>query len=356
MNIILDHFRNKKVLITGHTGFKGSWLTFLLSEIGSEVTGFGLKPKTNPNLYELLELDEKCHSIIGDINVEEEIKSAIEIAQPDFIFHLAAQPLVRYGYQYPLETFETNIIGTAKLLEACKLLSKKCVVICITTDKVYCNNEWEFPYRENDRLGGFDPYSASKAAAELVIDSCRKSYFTNTDIFIGSARAGNVIGGGDWSDDRLIPDIVKAAQFNRDVILRNPRAVRPWQHVLDPIFGYLLMAKTIDEKGSTYCQAYNFGPRSDEALTVFDVCVAIMSELSKAKVVIDDQKIERLHEAGLLTLDISRSMKQLGWRPIWNSEIALRRTAIWYKKFLQSDSAISLVRNDINLFFGNESI
>ncbi|NDE75375.1 MAG: NAD-dependent epimerase/dehydratase family protein, partial [Proteobacteria bacterium] len=186
---------------------------------------------------------------------------------------------------------------------------------CITTDKVYHNNEWLYPYRETDTLGGYDPYSSSKAAAELVIDSYRKSFFTNTNIFIASARAGNVIGGGDWSEDRLIPDIVRAAQKNEDVTLRNPTAVRPWQHVLDPIFGYLLLAKTIDEKGSAYCQAYNFGPRTDEAKTVFEVCAIIMAQLSSGKVIIENQKIAHPHEAGLLTLDISKSLKELGWSP-----------------------------------------
>jgi CDP-glucose 4,6-dehydratase len=353
---ILQHFRGKTVLITGHTGFKGSWMTYLLSSNDVNVVGYSLPPNSTPNLYNELDLDSHCESNIADVNDLIQITEVVRKSQPDFIFHMAAQPLVRYSYRNPIETFSTNVMGTANVLEACKVLEKKCCVVCITTDKVYHNNEWLYPYRETDPLGGYDPYSSSKAAAELVIDSYRKSFFTNTNIFIASARAGNVIGGGDWSEDRLIPDVVRAAQKNENVVLRNPYAVRPWQHVLDPIFGYLLLAKTIDEKGSSYCEAFNFGPRTEEAKTVFEVCQAIMGQLSAGKVVIEDQNTQRPHEAGLLTLDISKSMKQLGWSPIWNSDKALNRTANWYKNFLQSESALSLVKNDINLFISNESI
>jgi CDP-glucose 4,6-dehydratase len=353
---ILQHFCGKTVLITGHTGFKGSWMTYLLSSNDVYVVGYSLPPNSIPNLYNELGLDLHCESNIADVNDLRRITEVVKKSQPDFIFHMAAQPLVRYSYRNPIETFSTNIMGTANVLEACKVLEKKCCVVCITTDKVYHNNEWLYPYRETDSLGGYDPYSSSKAAAELVIDSYRKSFFANSNIFVASARAGNVIGGGDWSEDRLIPDIVRAAQKNENVTLRNPNAVRPWQHVLDPIFGYLLLAKVIDEKGSEYCEAYNFGPRTDEAKTVFEVCETIMAQLSAGKVIIEDQKIPKPHEAGLLTLDISKSMKQLGWSPIWNSDIALKRTASWYQNFLQTDSAISLMKNDINLFISNESI
>lgn len=353
---ILHHFRGKTVLITGHTGFKGSWMTYLLSSNDINVVGYSLAPNSNPNLYNELDLDSYCDSHIADVNDLSQITEVVRKSQPDFIFHMAAQPLVRYSYKNPIETFSTNVMGTANVLEACKVLEKKCCVVCITTDKVYLNNEWLYPYRETDALGGYDPYSSSKAAAELVIESYRKSFFTNTNIFVASARAGNVIGGGDWSEDRLIPDIVRAAQKNEDVTLRNPNAVRPWQHVLDPIFGYLLLAKTIDEKGSPYCEAYNFGPRTDEAKTVFEVCEAIMAQLSVGKVVIDDHKTQKPHEAGLLALDISKSMKQLDWSPIWNSNEALIRTASWYKNFLQSGSAISLMMADINLFISDDSI
>jgi CDP-glucose 4,6-dehydratase len=353
---ILHHFRGKTVLITGHTGFKGSWMTYLLSSSEVNVVGYSLPPNSNPNLYTELDLDSHCESNIADVNDLRQITEVINNSQPDFIFHMAAQPLVRYSYKNPIETFYTNVMGTATVLEACKILEKKCCVVCITTDKVYHNNEWLYPYRETDSLGGYDPYSSSKAAAELVIDSYRKSFFTNTNIFVASARAGNVIGGGDWSEDRLIPDIVRAAQKKEDVTLRNPNAVRPWQHVLDPIFGYLLLAKTIDEKGSAYCQAYNFGPRTDEAKTVFEVCETIMAQLSagKGKLIIEDQKISNPHEAGLLTLDISKSLKQLGWRPIWNSDKALERTASWYNLREFGTPVLELINSDIETFKNNQ--
>lgn len=353
---ILHHFLGKTVLITGHTGFKGSWMTYLLSSNDVNVVGYSLKPNSTQNLYNELDLDSYCDSNIADVNDLNKITAIVERTQPDFIFHMAAQPLVRYSYKNPIETFSTNVMGTANVLEACKVLKKRCCVVCITTDKVYHNNEWLYPYRETDTLGGYDPYSSSKAAAELVIDSYRKSFFTNTNIYLASARAGNVIGGGDWSEDRLIPDIVRAAQSKEDVVLRNPNAVRPWQHVLDPLLGYLQLAKMMDVKGSEFCEAYNFGPRTDEAKTVLEVSETVLSQLSTQKVVIEDNNALRAHEAGLLTLDISKSINQLGWTPKWNSDKALKRTALWYQGFLNAKSAKSLVDNDINLFISNESI
>ncbi len=353
---VLDHFHGKTLLITGHTGFKGSWMTYLLSSNSVNVVGYSLEPNSKPNLYTILGLDSNCDSNIADLNDLNKITAVIERTQPDYIFHMAAQPLVRYSYKNPIETFSTNIIGTANVLEACKVLKKKCCVVCITTDKVYHNNEWLYPYRETDPLGGYDPYSSSKAAAELVIDSYRKSFFTNTNIYVASARAGNVIGGGDWSEDRLIPDIVRAAHNKEDVVLRNPNAVRPWQHVLDPLFGYLQLAKMMDEKGSEFCEAFNFGPRNDESKTVIEVCETVLSQLSDSKVVIEENNSQRPHEAGLLTLDISKSLNQLGWSPTWNSDKALKRTAAWYRGFLNAENAKSLIDNDINLFISNESI
>jgi CDP-glucose 4,6-dehydratase len=276
---------------------------------------------------------------------------------PDILIHMAAQPLVRLSYDEPVLTYATNVMGTVNVLEAARNCKNLKAILSVTTDKCYENKEWAWGYRENEPMGGHDPYSSSKGCAELVTAAYRNSFFnTERSAAIASARAGNVIGGGDWSEDRLIPDVVRAAQKNEDVVLRNPYAVRPWQHVLDPIFGYLLLAKTIDEKGSSYCEAFNFGPRTDEAKTVFEVCRTIMEQLSSGKVVIENQNTQRPHEAGLLTLDISKSMKQLGWSPIWNSDKALNRTASWYKNFLQSESVLSLMKNDINLFISNESI
>jgi CDP-glucose 4,6-dehydratase len=349
---ILNHFKGKNVLVTGHTGFKGSWLAFLLDHVGAKVTGLALAPKTNPSLFELLDINGKCNSIIADINSAEDVKQAIDQAQPDYIFHMAAQPLVRYSYKQPLETFATNVMGTANVLEACKILNKKCVVICITTDKVYHNYEWEFPYRENDRLGGYDPYSASKAAAELVIDSYRNSFFKNSNISIASVRAGNVIGGGDWSEDRLFPDLVNSINTNLPIELRNPSAVRPWQHVLDPLFGYLTLAVKIEQNAHKYNEAWNFGPYNHDSKTVLEVCQQAIVVFKNGSLQINQDK--QPHEAGQLRLDISKSMTYLNWHPNWSTEKAIERTANWYKAFLKGESAVNLVQKDINDFLEHE--
>lgn len=349
---ILNHFKGKNVLVTGHTGFKGSWLAFLLDHVGAKVTGLALAPKTNPSLFELLDINGKCNSIIADINSAEDVKQAIDQAQPDYIFHMAAQPLVRYSYKQPLETFATNVMGTANVLEACKILNKKCVVICITTDKVYHNFEWEFPYRENDRLGGYDPYSASKAAAELVIDSYRNSFFKNSNISIASVRAGNVIGGGDWSEDRLFPDLVNSINTNLPIELRNPSAVRPWQHVLDPLFGYLTLAVNIEQNAHKYNEAWNFGPYNHDSKTVLEVCQQAIVVFKNGSLQINQDK--QPHEAGQLRLDISKSMTYLNWHPNWSTEKAIERTANWYKAFLKGESAVNLVQKDINDFLEHE--
>mgnify|MGYP000385904314 FL=1 len=349
---ILNHFKGKNVLVTGHSGFKGSWFAFLLDHVGAKVTGLALAPKTNPSLFELLDINGKCNSIIADINSAEDVKQAIDQAQPDYIFHMAAQPLVRYSYKQPLETFATNVMGTANVLEACKILNKKCVVICITTDKVYHNFEWEFPYRENDRLGGYDPYSASKAAAELVIDSYRNSFFKNSNISIASVRAGNVIGGGDWSEDRLFPDLVNSINTNLPIELRNPSAVRPWQHVLDPLFGYLTLAVKIEQNAHKYNEAWNFGPYNHDSKTVLEVCQQAIVVFKNGSLQINQDK--QPHEAGQLRLDISKSMTYLNWHPNWSTEKAIEKTANWYKAFLKGESAINLVQNDINEFFEHE--
>ena len=352
MRNILNQFKGKNVLITGHTGFKGSWLSFLLKHVGANVTGLALAPRTNPTLYELLEINGECNSIIADINNEENVKQAIDEAQPDFIFHMAAQPLVRYSYKQPLETFATNVMGTANVLEACKVLNKKCVVICITTDKVYHNFEWEFPYRENDRLGGYDPYSASKAAAELVIDSYRNSFFKNSHISIASVRAGNVIGGGDWSEDRLFPDLVNSIINNLPIELRNPSAVRPWQHVLDPLFGYLTLAVNIEQSTHNYNEAWNFGPYNHDSKTVLEVCEQAIAVFQNGSIQISQD--QEPYEAGQLRLDISKSMKYLNWQPNWSTEKAIERTANWYKAFFKGESALNLVQKDINEFLEYE--
>ena len=272
----LKAFSGKRVFITGHTGFKGSWLSYWMQSLGAIVKGFSLPPITEPNLFSLLELPRYMESVYGNISNFSVLLNEINHFKPDFIFHLAAQPLVRKSYRDPLDTFQTNVVGTANILQALHELDTPCICICITTDKVYKNNEWVYPYRENDRLGGYDPYSASKACSELVISSFSNSFF-NTNTYrqhnkaLASARAGNVIGGGDWSEDRLLPDIIKSLSEKKDIIIRNPSAVRPWQHVMEPLLGYMQLALSLQKDVNRYTGGWNFGPHTEDNFSVIDL-------------------------------------------------------------------------------------
>lgn len=333
-------YRNKKVFITGHTGFKGAWLLRILSSLGAEIKGYALAPDTEPNLYTVLGGNDLCDSVIGDLRNRQKLKDAIASFEPDFVFHLAAQPLVRLSYQIPSETFEINAIGTANLLDAVKLLNKPCNCILITTDKVYHNNEWDYPYRENDRLGGYDPYSASKACTELVIDSYRNSFFNVNDYqthkkALAVARAGNVIGGGDWSKDRLLPDIVKALSENKEIEIRNPASVRPWQHVLEPLCGYLLLGSKLYTDPLAFSEAYNFGPETTDALPVIKM-VEMAIKSWGAGVAVASQLNKQPHEAALLKLDINKVANKLKWKPKFNAEKAVQFTIEWYKNYYQN--------------------
>ena len=351
-------YQGKKVFITGHTGFKGAWLLKTLHLLGAEIKGYALNPQSKDDLYNLIEGDKICDSVIADLRDKEILIKAVLDFQPDFIFHLAAQPLVRLSYEIPSETFEVNAIGTANLLDSVRLLKKKCSVVLITTDKVYHNNEWEYPYRENDRLGGYDPYSASKACAELVIDSYRKSFFhfstyDNHQKGIAVARAGNVIGGGDWSKDRLIPDIARALSLNNEIVIRNPKSIRPWQHVLEPIIGYLLLANNLDLNVVKFGQAFNFGPYATDALPVID-----MVNLSVACWGSGKFRLENLdnqpHEAGLLKLDISKVNDALNWYPKLNASEAVNFTIDWYKHYsIQKESINEFTLSQINSFLND---
>lgn len=330
-------YKGKKVFLTGHTGFKGAWLLKTLSLLGAEIKGYALEPQTSNDLFYLIEGDKLCESVIADLRDKKRLESEIVAFQPDFIFHLAAQPLVRLSYEIPTETFEVNVIGTANVLDGVKLLQKKCSVVLITTDKVYHNNEWIYPYRENDRLGGYDPYSASKACTELVINSYRNSFFNtkNYDTHrkgIAVARAGNVIGGGDWSKDRLIPDIAKAFALEKPVTIRNPHSVRPWQHVLEPVIGYLLLGANLVVEPIHFSQAYNFGPQLSDALPVDEMLQLAIQSWGKGKYIIE-QVEEQLHEAGLLKLDISKAKTELKWEPKMNANQAVSLTMDWYREF-----------------------
>jgi len=337
-------YSGKKVFLTGHTGFKGSWMLKILSLLGAEIKGYALDPITENDLYHLIDGSNLCNSVIGDLRKREFLRNEIIDFQPDFLFHLAAQPLVRLSYEIPSETFEVNAIGTANVLDGVRALDKPCSVVLITTDKVYHNNEWVYPYREDDRLGGYDPYSASKACTELVISSYRNSFFNvlNFDAHkkaLAVGRAGNVIGGGDWSKDRLIPDIAKALQKNEPVVIRNPSSVRPWQHVLEPVVAYLQLGAKLAVEPVNYSQAYNFGPYATDALPVEEMLKLAIGSWGSGDYIVEQTGIQP-HEAGLLKLDISKAMAELDWKPKVNAAKAVEMTMDWYREFTRNRSNI----------------
>lgn len=355
-NELKKTYHGKKIFLTGHTGFKGAWLLKTLTLLGAQVKGYALEPQTANDLFYLINGAQICDSVIADLRDKKRLQDEILNFQPDFVFHLAAQPLVRLSYEIPAETFEVNVIGTANVLDGVKLLQKKCSVVLITTDKVYHNNEWLYPYRENDRLGGYDPYSASKACAELLIDSYRNSFFNTKDYdthkkAIAVARAGNVIGGGDWSKDRLIPDIVRSLMNNKSVVIRNPDAVRPWQHVLEPLIGYLLLGERLSQEPQIFSQAYNFGPNMADTLPVLSMVQKAISAIGKGSYKIHQEE-GQLHEAGLLKLDISKVISELEWTPKMNAARTIEITMDWYKAFMEGSDMNRLTENQINIFFG----
>ena len=331
-----SYYNNKKVFITGHTGFKGSWLTATLHALGATVKGYALAPEYENGLFDLLQAHQVGESVIADIRDRNRLQEELLAFQPDYVFHLAAQPLVRRSYEIPAETFDVNVTGTANVLEAVNSYPGKCTVIAITTDKVYENKEKDILYTEGDVLGGYDPYSASKACAELVVSSFRSSFFNTANYnrhqkALASVRAGNVIGGGDWSRDRIIPDIVRALQQQKTIDVRNPVAVRPWQHVLEPVGGYLLLGGLLAEQPLQYSKAYNFGPLPNDHLSVKEL-VEKAIEFWGSGSWLDVSNPGSLHEAGLLKLDISRARTELGWQPKWNAGEAIQQTINWYKK------------------------
>ena len=351
-------FKEKKVFLTGHTGFKGSWLLKILSILGANVRGYALAPQHSFDLYPVLNGDTLCDSVIADLREKALLKEALIDFQPDFVFHLAAQPLVRLSYEIPAETFEVNAIGTAHLLDAIRHLDKPCQVVLITTDKVYHNNEWLYPYRETDRLGGYDPYSASKAASEIVIDSYRNCFFNINQYpehqkAIAVARAGTVIGGGDWSKDRMIPDLVKALSKQEVIQIRNPNSIRPWQHVLEPLIGYLILGGKLVQEPRLHAQAYNFGPESQDALPVFEMVNTAIKCWGEGSYEVVKTSAEP-HEAGLLKLDISKAIAQLQWQPKLNALQAIEKTINWYKHDLDDgQDIIAFTEKQIKDFIEN---
>lgn len=326
-------WQGKRVFLTGHTGFKGGWLSLWLQQLGSVLTGYSLKPSTTPNLFEKAHVGAGMTYIIGDIRDGKKLLAAVRDAVPDIVIHMAAQPLVRRSYVDPVETYSTNVMGTVHLLQAVRQCSSVRAVVNVTTDKCYENREWIWPYRENEAMGGYDPYSSSKACAELVTAAYRNSYFNVKDypqhsLALASARAGNVIGGGDWSEDRLVPDILRAFSSGESVSIRNPQAVRPWQHVLEPLRGYLTLAERLFTVGASYAEAFNFGPREDDAQPVAWVVGQLASKWGEAAAWRLDGA-DHPHEASLLRLDVSKAAHRLAWRPILDLDSGLQLTVDW---------------------------
>jgi CDP-glucose 4,6-dehydratase len=341
---MLEIYKNKRVFITGHTGFKGTWLTSFLDILGAQHAGFALLPYTNPSHFNLLSSNKP--STIGDISNIELLKASLNKFQPEIVFHLAAQPLVRESYKNPINTYQTNVIGTLNVLEAVRDCKSVKVIVIITTDKVYENKEWIYPYRENDPLGGYDIYSSSKACSEILVKSYQRSFFNLSNykvehnLLIATARAGNVIGGGDWSTDRLIPDIIKATVENRVTKIRSPHAVRPWQHVLDCLYGYLLLGERLLNEEVKFSDSWNFAPYTHDSKTVAEV--AGISKSIWEKINIETQISDKTpHEASILRLDNSKALSELGWVPKWNTELAIEKTIIWYKNYYLNKQLIT---------------
>lgn len=329
----LQFWKGKKVFLTGHTGFKGGWLSLWLQSLGADVTGYSLQPPTNPSLFDIARVGEGMHSIIGDIRDLSNLQQAMQSANPNIVIHMAAQPLVRLSYKSPVETYATNVMGTVHLLESVRHTSTVRAVVNITTDKCYENKEWVWGYRENEPMGGYDPYSNSKGCAELVSSAYRSSFF-NTNSFaqhgvaFATVRAGNVIGGGDWAKDRLVPDIIAAFEIGKPALIRNPHAIRPWQHVLDPLGGYLTLAEHLYQNGPDYAEAWNFGPYDEDAKPVSWI-VDTMARLWGNGAQWEIEEGEHPHEATYLKLDISKARTRLNWHPALRLEEALERIIDW---------------------------
>ncbi len=346
-NLFGGIYKNKTVLVTGHTGFKGSWLCFWLKAMGANVVGYSLEAPTKPSHSELLHLD--ISSVFGDIRDLERLNQTFQIHMPDVVFHLAAQPLVRLSYENPIETYETNVMGTLKVLEACKNAQVRAIVN-ITSDKAYENQEWVWGYRENDPMGGYDPYSASKGCADLLASSYRNSYFSPKEYkhthntLLATCRAGNVIGGGDWAKDRLMSDIMLCVSQGKKVRIRNPHATRPWQHVLEPLSGYLQIGQKLLEGRVEFGEAWNFGPSDEGSITVEEVLQHTKKQWDKIEYeIVHDPK--GVHEANLLKLDCSKAHTRLKWSDVWDSNITFEKTVQWYKSFYEEHQKVSTLED-----------
>jgi CDP-glucose 4,6-dehydratase len=352
LNEVLNIYNNKKVLITGNTGFKGSWLSQWLLNIGAEVYGLALDPPTDPSIFKQLRLEKNCKWYNIDIRNYDSVKKVVEEVKPEIIFHLAAQSLIRLSYKIPLETIETNFMGTVNLLEAVRQTNLSTNIVVITSDKCYENQEWLHGYRENDPLGGFDPYSASKGAVEIIVSSYRRSFFNPANfskhgVNLSSVRAGNVIGGGDWSSDRIVPDCIRYLQESNTIKVRNPLATRPWQHVLEPLGGYLILGNRLLTGNlaelDKYCGAFNFGPTVSSNRTVETLVKEIIKNWGKG--VFTYNKEDAVHEANLLSISIDKAFNLLQWHPVWGFEETVKNTVLWYKKNLENHGSVLDITN-----------
>jgi len=350
MTPTLNFWRSKRVFLTGHTGFKGSWLSLWLQNLGTQVYGLALDPPTTPNLFEVAQvLDHMANHTIGDIRDLDAVQKAMQTAQPDIIIHMAAQPLVRLSYAEPVETYSTNVMGTVHVLEAARSIPSVKAILVVTTDKCYENKEWAWGYRENEPMGGQDPYSNSKGCAELVTSAYRNSFLQSSGVAVASARAGNVIGGGDWAADRLVPDILRAFEANQPVTIRNPHAIRPWQHVLEPLSGYLTLAEHLYTQGTAFGEGWNFGPNDHDAQSVQLIVEHMVNSWGKGATWQQDGGVHP-HEANSLKLDISKAKARLGWQPRWSLATALELITTWHKAYIEKTDMKKLCLEQIKQY------
>lgn len=354
-NLFDNFYKGRKVFITGHTGFKGSWLSILLNWLGAEVHGYALDPNTNPSLFELAGIDQIVSSTIGDIRDYNLLSETLKKVQPEVIIHMAAQPLVRESYRNPRETYEINVMGTVNLLDISRQIGSAKAILNVTTDKCYENKEWHWGYRENEPMGGYDPYSNSKGCSELVTSSFRSSFFNpkeykNHGVALASARAGNVIGGGDWADDRLIPDFIRSITRGQKVKIRSPYAIRPWQHVLEPLSGYLTLCEKLYTAGTAFAEGWNFGPDDRDAKNVEWITKKIC-ELWGESASFEIDTNPQPHEASYLKLDCSKAKAELGWAPEWDIETTLKSIVVWNKALLAGENMRTVTEKQIMDYF-----
>jgi CDP-glucose 4,6-dehydratase len=339
-------WQGKRIYMTGHTGFKGSWLSLWLSSMGAIVKGYALNPPTSPSLFDEAHIADKIDSEIGDIRDLNQLRSSMVEFNPDIVIHMAAQPLVRLSYKEPLETYETNVMGTAKVLEVARSCANLKSIVSVTTDKCYENKEWVWGYREDEPMGGHDPYSSSKGCAELVSSAYRRSFMQEQGVGLATARAGNVIGGGDWAEDRLIPDILRAFEQNKPVVIRNPSSTRPWQHVLEPLSGYLVLAQALYENPTSYAEGWNFGPHDEDAKPVDWILNHMVASWPGASWQLDQDA--HPHEAGYLKLDVSKAKAKLNWQPTWHLNHTLEKIVKWQIAWLNQEDMQALCLQEIN--------